>query len=159
MPFRVRPYTDADAAKTMQLFYNTVHQVNKQDYSPAQLDVWASKERDIAAWNDSLLKNKAYVVVTEANEIVGFADLAGKDYFDRLYVHHAYQKQGIATRLAEKIEACACAAGATEIFTDASITARPFFEKHGYVLLQEQTVMREEVPLTNYKMRKIFSCV
>ena len=42
--------------------------------------------------------------------------------------------------------------GLSSIDTDASKTAKPFFEKHGFELVQEQTVYINNIGLTNYKM-------
>ena len=38
--------------------------------------------------------------------------------------------------------------------THASITARPFFERRGYVMVEEQRVLRKGVCLSNYIMQK-----
>ncbi len=46
----------------------------------------------------------------------------------------------------------------TSLLTEASITARPFFERQGFVMLQEQMVKRRGVEMINYHMIKnIFS--
>lgn len=39
-------------------------------------------------------------------------------------------------------------------YTFASITARPFFERRGYVVLRENVVARAGVRLTNFLMEK-----
>jgi putative acetyltransferase len=44
--------------------------------------------------------------------------------------------------------------GLTKMYTEASITAKPFFEHHGYQVTQPQTVVRRNVKLVNYKMTK-----
>ncbi len=41
-----------------------------------------------------------------------------------------------------------------EIHTEASITAKPFFEHRGYKIVCSQTVERNGVKLTNFKMQK-----
>ena len=56
-----------------------------------------------------------------------------------------------STALCEKLEN---AVATTEIVTHASITAKPFFEKRGYVMLKEQQVFRKGIALTNYIMEK-----
>ncbi len=38
------------------------------------------------------------------------------------------------------------------VYAEVSITARPFFEKQGFIVTKEQTVLLEGVSLTNYKM-------
>ncbi len=40
------------------------------------------------------------------------------------------------------------------IFAEVSITARPFFEKQGFTVAEEQTVVLRGVKLINYKMEK-----
>lgn len=61
------------------------------------------------------------------------------------------QGKGIATALCEKLENSVCA---QKVMTHASITAKPFFEKRGYVVIKEQRVLREGIALTNYIMEK-----
>jgi len=39
-------------------------------------------------------------------------------------------------------------------FSEASITAKPFFEKHGFRVMTEQTIVRKGVELTNFKMER-----
>ena len=40
------------------------------------------------------------------------------------------------------------------LWTNASITARPFFERHGFVVVSEQHPVIRGVPMRNYRMRK-----
>ncbi|MBD0277695.1 MAG: hypothetical protein ICV81_06985 [Flavisolibacter sp.] len=47
----------------------------------------------------------------------------------------------------------AIASGYLYIETDASITAKPFFEHLGFRSVKEQTVFVNDVGLTNFKMR------
>lgn len=42
----VRPYVKRDAPEIARLFYETVHVVNRRDYTPAQLDAWAPEVPD-----------------------------------------------------------------------------------------------------------------
>jgi len=152
----LRTYEDADLEAIAKLFYDTVHTVNARDYSPEQLDAWASPddhETRMAAWGHSLRRHITYVAVTRGC-IVGFADLTQEGHLDRLYVHKEAQGQGIATALVQKLEAEAIRLKLTEIYTDASITAKPFFERMGFTVVQSQTVERKGVQLVNYKMHK-----
>lgn len=146
----LRPYQPADCKEMAQLFYDTVHTVNAQDYTKEQLDVWATGDVDLAAWNASFAEH-ATAVAWEGSRIVGFADMDETGYLDRLYVHKDHQGEGIATALCDRLEA--------EIqgkcITHASITARPFFEKRGYVVVKEQQVERQGILLTNFVMEKV----
>lgn len=65
-------------------------------------------------------------------------------------VHVDYQRKGIATILCQHLEQIT----ENNITTQASITARPFFEKRGYRVVRKQQVKRQDVFLTNFWMEK-----
>lgn len=154
---KIRKFQDSDIAQIVSLFYETVHSVNKQDYSQEQLDAWApldEKEIKLQTWSDSMRHNITYVA--EINDIiVGFADLTPDGHLDRLYVHKDFQGQGIASALVNKLESEAIRLDLVEINTDASITAKPFFEGRGYQVLHSQSVERKGITLVNFKMIKL----
>lgn len=103
-PVKLRRYRPEDCGKLAELFYETVHFVNAADYTKEQLDVWAPKQRDLAAWNASLLSH--YTLMAEmGTEIVGFGDMDENGYLDRLYVRWDCQKRGIARRHLQRVGA------------------------------------------------------
>lgn len=55
-----------------------------------------------------------------------------------MFIHKDFQGKGVATLLLNEIERYAVAAGITRITSEVSITARPFFEKRGYIVEVEQ---------------------
>ncbi len=146
----LRDYTPSDCKTLAELFFNTVHIVNANDYSEEQLNAWATGSIDLEQWNRSFLSN--YTVVAETNEtVVGFGDIDNTGYLDRLYVHADFQHQGIATAICDKLEQ---ASHAEKIVTHASITAKGFFEKRGYKVVAKQQVQRQGILLTNYVMER-----
>ena len=146
-----RKYRPSDCEKIAKLFYQTVHSVNQKYYTPEQLDAWADGAPDRDRWNRSLLAHHSLVAVEGEGLIVGFGDIDGTGYLDRLYVHRDRQGQGIATALLGRLER---AVDAPVITTHASITARPFFEARGYRVIREQRVERHGVRMTNFVMEK-----
>ncbi|WP_314064561.1 GNAT family N-acetyltransferase [uncultured Vagococcus sp.] len=147
---KIRNYREEDCQATYQLFYETVQRINRHDYPPAQLAVWAKPEMG-PDWHRSLAQH--YSLVAEINQtIVGFGDI-DQGYLDRLYVHHAYQGQGIAKALVENLEQHASQEH-RQVTVAASITAKPFFLKRGYQVVREQQVERQGQCLTNYLMAK-----
>lgn len=147
----VRSYRSSDCGQIAELFYNTVHSVNSRDYTTEQLDAWATGEVDFIAWDKSLLEH--YSLVAEIDgDLVAFGDIDDSGYIDRLYVHKDYQNRGIASAVCERLEAYA---KGKKIITHASVTAKPFFEKRGFVVIKEQTVERNGVPLKNFVMEKL----
>ncbi len=149
----IRRYSPNDISEIIELFYNTVHTINLRDYSPAEVDAWAPKNIDKVAWDHRLSENFT-VVAEQDGTIIGFASLTYKGYYDLLYVHKDYQRQGVATALTNIIENEAVLYGISELTSDVSITAKPFFEKKGYEVIKKQSVERNGQLLTNYKMRK-----
>lgn len=146
----LRPYREEDAETLAQLFYDTVHTVNAADYTKEQLDVWAPKERDLHAWNQSFLKHRTLVAERDGR-IAGFGDMDETGYLDRLYAHREFQRQGIAEAICDALEG----ESEADVFeTHASITARTFFEARGYEVIRAQQVERQGILLTNYVMRK-----
>lgn len=146
----LRPYAPSDCQALAELFHHTVHTVNAGDYTPEQLDAWSPGAVDLEGWNRSFLERHT-LVAEEGGRIVGFGDMDGTGYLDRLYVHKDCQGRGIASAICEALERAADTAGLT---THASITARPFFEKRGWQVVKEQQVERRGVLLTNYIMKK-----
>lgn len=149
----IRDYKHGDCRETAELFYNTVHKINIRDYTPEQIGVWAHENRDLQKWDESFKGRKAIVAVEE-NQIAGFCDITDSGYLDRLYVHSDFQGHGIGKALCSEAEKYAAAHKNNEITVYASITAKPFFEKMGYIVIRENQVIRENVSLTNYLMTK-----
>lgn len=152
---KLRPYTAQDCAEIIRLFHNTVHTVNRADYNEEQLNAWADGQVNPEVWNRSFLEHYTLVAVDGGGPgeiIVGFGDIALETgYLDRLYVHHAYQRRGIASALCDALEA---AASGQNITVHASITAKPFFLARGYEVVRQQKVKRKDVELTNFVMKK-----
>ena len=146
----LREYQSTDIKEITRLFYETVHTVNAKDYSKEQLDVWADKDIDLAAWDSSLLSHYSYVATMD-NAIVGFGDIDKTGYLDRLFVHKDCQGQGIGTVICNRLESIV---ERNIISVHASITAKAFFEKRGYRVVREQTVTRKGISLKNYLMQK-----
>ena len=145
----IRKYRSSDCKEIIELFYNTVHTVNAKDYTKEQLDVWATGKVELEKWDKSFQEHFTVVAVDE-EIIVGFGDIDKTGYLDRLYVHHDYQKKGVATAICNELEKVV----QSNITTYASITAKPFFERRGYKVIKEQKVERQGVFLTNVCMEK-----
>jgi putative acetyltransferase len=92
--------------------------------------------------------------MTAADVITGFSSLEEDGELDMMYVHKDYQGQGIASLLIQQIYKKAAELGLSRLTAYVSITARPFFEKQGFKVMETQQVQLGEVTLTNYEMIK-----
>jgi putative acetyltransferase len=148
----IRRYLERDAKEIAELFYNTIHQINIKDYTEKQINAWAPELR-YEFWAKRLKKKNPFVALADS-QIVGFAELDPDGYIDCLYIHHQWQGKGVASKLLAEIEKEAQSLGVKRLYTEASITAKPFFEKRGFEIIKEQQVEKRGVKLTNYRMEK-----
>ena len=145
-----------DLKEIQKLFLDTINEICKADYNNDQIEAWTLETKNNLnqkRWQDAITK-QFVIVAQKEGEIVGFITLDSGNYIDFLYVHKDYQRQGIANKLYKEIENEAKRLLQTFLTSDVSKTARPFFKKVGFEVLKEQTVMRQGVELTNYKMKK-----
>lgn len=142
-----------DLPEMKELYRGTIMEVCANDYDLEQCTVWASSAEKTERWND-LINNQYVVLAVKNNVIVGFGSLLNGNYLDFMYVHKDYQRQGIADTLLIALEAEALRQKAQVITSDISKTARPYFEKKGYIVLAAQENTRGDIVLVNYKMKK-----
>lgn len=148
-----REYKNTDLHAVMDLFYVTVHEVNKNDYSEEQLDAIAPKDANEYHWEKSLEKNHT-IVVEEDDKLIAFGNIGKTGYLDRLYVHPDYLRKGIASKLVEELEEYAKKHGSYVINVTSSITSKAFFESKGYAVIEEQINERRGERLLRYLMEK-----
>lgn len=151
---KIRPANLSDIPAFKELYKNTVLTVNRKDYTADEVEDWASCGDDITHLVE-LFEEQDYVVAENENGvIVGFASVNYAGYIHTLFVHKDFQHQGIATSLYHYIELYAKEKGAKQLTSEVSITAKPFFEKQGFQVDEEQRRRANKLYLTNYKMSK-----
>ncbi|MDZ8028807.1 MAG: GNAT family N-acetyltransferase [Nostoc sp. DedQUE11] len=149
----IREYRVSDTKAIMKLFHDTIHQINIGDYSQEQVDAWAPKNMDYEVWHKRLQFKLPYIA-EDNGEIVGFAELEADGHIDCFYCHSKYQRKGIGSKLLNHLENTAKSQGIKRLYTEASITAKPFFENKGFNVVKEQQVERRGVWFKNYVMEK-----
>ena len=150
----IRPYRPEDLDAVIGIFLGAIREIAAKDYDRAQIEAWAQADRD--AWAMRRLSRPTWVAVV-GEKPVGFTDLEPDGHLDMMFVHPAHQGVGIATALLERVETAARGQGLARIFTEASITARPFFERRGFRLLAAQIVRVRGQALANFRMEKLLT--
>ena len=151
--FPLRPFLPADTIALRELFAQSIEELTQDDYDEDQRLAWALDAEDPDGFAKRLSQMLTLVVQLDG-EYLGFASLKDNKVIDMLFVHPYYAGEGVGTALVEALEKIATARGAETISADASDTAKEFFEKHGYVATQRNSVPRDDQWLSNTTMVK-----
>src|SRR5918998_6470139 len=100
------------------------------------------------------MSGRCTLVAEKDDEAIGFAELERDGHLYMLYLRKDAVGRGVGSRLYLAVEQVARKWRLGRIFTEASITARPFFERQGFCVLRERRVLRQGVVLTNFAMEK-----
>ncbi|MGK5594530.1 MAG: GNAT family N-acetyltransferase [Parachlamydiaceae bacterium] len=153
----IRRYVSQDAPFLAKIFYDTIHTINAKDYTKEQLDAWAPESSlQAERWSEKFARTRPFVALVN-EEVVGFAEFEHSGFIDCFYCHHDWIGKGVGSTLMQKIFDEAQFMGITRLFSNVSTTAKPFFEKKGFSILEKQVVVRNDVELINYKMEKFIS--
>jgi len=147
----IRRYRPSDVDALVALFRDSVRRVARSDYAPEQLQAWAPDAIDRERWAQRCAEHRTWVAEIDERP-VGFIELAADGQIDMLYVDADHQRQGVARALLETAEVAARDAGLSRLSAEASRTARPFFERHGFRVVARQTVRRGDQELVNFRM-------
>ncbi len=151
---KIRLFRPEDTPQIARLFYDTVRKINIKDYSIAQVKAWATDDLYFRNWTEICSSRFTYVAEKQGL-IVGFGELEANGHIDCFYCHKDYQRCGIGSIIYRTIEVKAKKLQLNLVFTEASITAKPFFERMGFVIVGEQQVSCRGENFINYRMEKI----
>ncbi|MFK4448771.1 putative acetyltransferase [Caballeronia udeis] len=147
----IRRYEAADLDAVLSVFLRSVRDVASRDYDAGQIAAWAQADPDV--WARRRLDRPTWVALID-DVITGFTDLESNGHIDMLFVDPACLRRGVASTLLDTVENAARAQRLAALHTDASITARPFFETRGFQAIRSQVVALRGQRLTNFRMEK-----
>ena len=152
----IRPAAAGDAPALAGVFTEAVHALGAAHFDARQLQAWAPRPPDVAGWAARLSAPDLHVRValTHTDEVAGFIAWSDDGHIDLLFTHPAQARRGVATALFREAERSLAALGVRALFTEASPIARPVFERWGFVVQEEQRVLRHGVELWRYAMRR-----
>ncbi|KAM3100952.1 GNAT family N-acetyltransferase [Phormidesmis sp. 146-12] len=150
---KVRSFHPKDADQIAHLFHETIREINVRDYSISQVEAWAPDDLHFRNWAEVCSSRFTFVAEIEGT-IAGFAELEFNGHIDCFYCHKDYQRCGVGRQLYEAIEQKAVELNLDRLHTEASITAKPFFERMGFSVIKEQQVACRGETFTNYQMEK-----
>ncbi|WP_158276226.1 GNAT family N-acetyltransferase [Bifidobacterium callitrichidarum] len=166
MRLLIQEYRSDDALQTLELFRRSVVGLASHDYDERQIQAWAGHTGTVRQWDRRRLAANTWVAAAETGTdgadradgtgvgaaIAGFIDLDETGYIDMLFVDPSHARQGVASTLLAEADWHAAAHGISGLSVHASITARPFFEHHGFHVEGIRHPAIGDVSFTNYLM-------
>ena len=152
----LRPYLPADASLCAEIFRASIELSASDDYSDEQRDAWAARADDTVAFGARLAGSLTLVALIDG-EPVGFASLRSEGEIDMLYVDPRFGRNGVASALIDALTRLAGARGVEQLTSEVSDTARPLFERHGFVAQRRNLVQIDDQWLANTTMTKRFA--
>jgi len=153
---RIRDYRPSDLDAQIELWRGSVRQIAGRDYTYEQVMAWAPDDIDREAAAARNLSRPVWVAEI-GGIMAGYTDLEPNGHLDRMFVHPDYQRLGVASALLSKAEAVAKEQGLTRLYSEVSITARPFFERRAFRVITHQIVTVRGQKYLNYRMEKLLS--
>jgi len=151
--FTIRAWAPADTEELGEVFRRSVREVASKDYRQAQIEAWVQAPGEITVWAERM-KNRTTFVAEQNGSLIGFIQYEPPDHIDMTYVHPERQRMGVASALLAALENNARERGVKLLNVEASVTSRPFFERHGYIVLTPQIVQAQGQDFLNYRMSK-----
>jgi putative acetyltransferase len=152
----IRPFHADDAAPLYELFHASIHALASRDYTPAELAAWAPPQEGGAGqepmeWAHRRASKPTWVAERQG-AYAGFIDLEPDGHIDMLYVHPDHARAGVARALFAHLLDVALRMRLTRLYAEASLTARPCFERWGFQVVRAQSVLLRGQNLTNFQM-------
>lgn len=151
----IRRFEAADAPRVCEIFYRSVREVASTRYDEAQVRAWAPKVPDHERWFKRLSEYDTFVADDEMGESVGWIATSPEGYIDMLFCLPEAIGRGVAARLYAEAERTAIARGLTQLTAHASLLAQRFFERHGWIIDEHETVVRNGVEILRAAMSKL----
>lgn len=154
----IRPYRDTDARATRSIFERAVRVTAAAHYTAEQRTAWVPDDPLAVVLDDWAARRAAVTTwVAEIDDsVVGFTDLDVEiGYLDMLFVDPDAGRRGVGSALIRQVLDQARSVELREVTVQASRTAQPVFERHGFVVVREQRVERRGVLIENAVMRMV----
>ncbi|MBE0486732.1 GNAT family N-acetyltransferase [Marinobacter sp.] len=149
----IRKYRTQDLSPVVRLFTDSVHELTAAAYDETQRYAWASRTPNLDTWQQRLEAMET-LVAEEDSTLTGFISYERNGNIDLVFTAPHFARQGIASALYQEAEQQLKANGVEELHTESSVVARPFFESHGFDVVEEQRVTVRGAQFLRYNMRK-----
>ncbi len=150
----LRPYHPDDRRAGFDVYFDAVRNGAARAYTPEQRAAWAPRDAYRPETPDKMLDMVAFVAENPdgAERLEGFMAMEKNGHLDRAFVRPCWMGRGLAQTLYDLLLEWARGAGLTQLTTEASHLARPFFEKNGWQVDAPETITRDGVEIDRFRM-------
>ncbi|MEM0895442.1 MAG: GNAT family N-acetyltransferase [Verrucomicrobiota bacterium] len=153
----VRKWQVGDELRIGEIYYEAVHELTRDHYNEQQRHAWATPIEEDPAWAEKWRKRcerKDPWVAVADGEVVGFIEFEPDGHIDCTYVSPSHSKRGHMTAIMNRIFEEARQSNLIRLYAEVSVTARPFFERHGFRVVRDNPHEVRGVPILNYIMER-----
>ena len=156
----IRKYEPGDELTIGRIYHDSVHQLTCADYTEEQRNAWATPIEGDDAWAEKWRRRcdrkQPWVAVVDG-DVVGFIEFDADGHIDCTYVSPDHAGKGHMSAIMERIFQEARRSNLIRLYSEVSITARPFFERHGFRVVRDNPHEVRGVPILNYIMECWFA--
>ncbi|MEM9101726.1 MAG: GNAT family N-acetyltransferase [Pseudomonadota bacterium] len=142
-------YESEMALELREVYFTAIRMICVRDYTQEQVAAWAPENFDPKIYQEKMDRLKPFVAKIDS-KVVGYADLQPDGLIDHFFVHGEYQAQGIAKSLMQTI--LKAGKNLPKLYSHVSFTAKPFYQKMGFIVERVQDVEIRGVVLQNNVM-------
>lgn len=153
LEIQLRKAEAEDLQAILELFELSVREGSKEEYTADQRQVWVAGAKNTRRWKRAI-REQCFILAFVEGILVGFGSTSKEGYVDFMYVHPKHMGKGVARALYEVMEGEMLGKGVREFTTHSSHTARKFFERMGFGVVEENSMVRDGVSLSNWLMKK-----
>lgn len=148
----IRIYEQGDHVRIAEIFTRAIHEIACEFYTQEQCTAWSDSEPNPSHWRKRCELKRPFVAWV-GGEIAGFLELDSDGHIDCSYIHPDYKRRGIMTRLVRHAVKTCFDLGKQKVSVEASLCAKPMFEKLGFTVASENMALIKGVALQNYRMQ------
>jgi putative acetyltransferase len=149
----LRLFVPDDANVLVEIYRDAVLNLGAKSYSEEQVQVWVSYPEELEEFCGRLVRGRTVVAEAGGNP-VAFGQLDPVDHIAFLYCRGAWSRRGVASAIYQDLEKHAGAQHVSALRVEASRISKPFFERHGFEVVEVENVIRHGVEFERFRMRK-----
>lgn len=162
---KIRDFQCDDTQALLDIYVQSILAIDEGLYTAAQKRAWANELTDLKVWQERFIHTLPWVAVNGVGRPIGFIELRPHQYHDGtpkehygyidcLFIHPDHQRQGIAQALFVTVMNEATSQNLKYVYVHTSKSAKAFFDKNGFEIIEVQLAKRQGEMLEHWLMMR-----